>query len=419
MHKKIFKIFNKLIIYSFYTFFICVLFSSIYIVNTKDPFVKSFRKEFKSIIKKGNIKENFFNSYRVEHLPNTQFTKINFKKIKLDFLNLSPCHIGSCYTFYIEQHNQNLIITDRKGNINLVKFSELENKKINYKEISTNLDLDRILDTFVMNDHIYISGKKTLSKNVTEIQIVKGKINENNIEFKKLIQLRSDNCIFRHSVHSGKIQSFKNNESKLLLSVNSSGWTDNASMESLDPNSICGKILLIDVNSKNYEVYSMGHRNIIGLYSDKNVILSTEHGPYSGDEINNIKNKKSYGWPVASYGEKYSRGNSNDGPFYKKNHKSNGFVEPIFSFIPAIGISEIIKLPNNFSNMWEDNFLISSLNGKKLHRVKFDQEYTKMIYSEEIYIGDRMRDLLYSTKEQKIILALELTGSLGILTNAQ
>tara|TARA_B100000795_G_C22413325_1_gene291698 strand:- start:255 stop:464 length:210 start_codon:yes stop_codon:yes gene_type:complete len=69
--------------------------------------------------------------------------------------------------------------------------------------------------------------------------------------------------------------------------------------------------------------------------------------------------------------------------------------------------------------MWEDNFLISSLNGKKLHRVKFDQEYTKMIYSEEIYIGDRIRDLLYNTKEQKIILALELTGSLGILTNTQ
>ena len=416
---KFFKTFNKLIIFLFYFLFVGIFFCTIYIVNTKDPLIKSFRKEFKSVVKKGNIKENFFNNYRVEHLPNTQFTKINFKKIKLDFLNLSQCHIGACYTFYVEQHKENLIIADRKGNINLIKFSELENKKINYKKISTNLDLDRILDTFVMNDHIYISGKKTISEDVTEIQIVKGKINENSIEFKKLIQLRSDKCIFRHSVHSGKIQSFKNDESKLLLSVNSSGWTDNASMESLDPNSICGKILLIDVNSKKHEVYSMGHRNIIGLYSDKNVILSTEHGPYSGDEINNIKNKKSYGWPVASYGEKYSRGNSDDGPFYKKDHKSNNFVEPIYSFIPAIGISEIIKLPNNFSNMWEDNFLISSLNGKKLHRVKFDQEYTKMIYSEEIYIGDRMRDLLYNTKKQKIILALELTGSLGILTNTK
>jgi hypothetical protein len=412
-------IFNRLIIYFFYFLLVSIFFFTIYIVNTSDPFIKSFRKEFKSVIKKGNVKANFFNNYRVEHLPNTQFTKINFKKIKLDFIDISNCHIGSCYTFYIEQYNENLIIADRKGDINFIKFSELKNKKVNYKKISTNLDFDRILDTFVMNDHIYVSGKKTLSEDVTEIQIVKGKINENSIKFKKLIGLSSDKCIFKYSVHSGKIQSFKGDNNKLLLSVNSSGWTDNPSMESLDPNSICGKILLIDINSKNYEVYSSGHRNIIGLYSDKNVILSTEHGPYSGDEINNIKNKKSYGWPVASYGERYSRGNSDDGPFYKKNHKSNGFVEPIFSFIPAIGISEIIKLPNNFSNMWQDNFLVSSLNAKKLHRVKFDQDYNKIIYSEEIYIGDRMRDLLYDSKNRKIILALELTGSLGILTNTQ
>ena len=416
---KFFKIFNKLLIFIFYIFFLTTLLYLVYIINTKDPLIKSLRKEFKIIIKKGNIKENFFNDYRVEHLPNSQFTKLNFKKIKLDFLNLSSCHIGLCYTFYVEQHKENLIVADRKGNINLIKFSELQNKKIKHKQISTNLDFDTILDMFVMNDHIYISGKKTLSKKITEMRVVKGKINENKIIFKNLINLSSNKCMFTHSVHSGKIQSFENNENKLLISVNSSGWADNASMASLEADSICGKILLVDVNSKSYEIYSKGHRNIIGLYSDKDVVLSTEHGPFSGDEINNIKYKKSYGWPVASYGEKYSRGNSNEDPFYKKNHKINGFEEPIFSFIPALGISEIIKLSNNFSEMWEDNFLIASLNGKHLHRVKFDENYNKMIYSEKLYIGDRIRDLLYNESNKKIILALELSGSLGILTNTE
>ena len=41
----------------------------------------------------------------------------------------------------------------------------------------------------------------------------------------------------------------------------------------------------------------------------KNLILSTEHGPMGGDEINKIKitEKKiiNYGWPIASYGEHY------------------------------------------------------------------------------------------------------------------
>ena len=97
------------------------------------------------------------------------------------------------------------------------------------------------------------------------------------------------------------------------------------------------------------------------MYSDENIILATEHGPFAGDEINKIQQGLSYGWPVSSYGEKYSRGQSNEPPNYKKSHKKYGFEEPIFSFIPAIGISEIIKLPNNFSEMWQDNFLIAHI----------------------------------------------------------
>ena len=72
---KFLKIFNQLIIYFFYFLLVSIFFFTIYIVNTSDPFTKSFRKEFKTVVKKGNVKANFFNNYRVEHLPNTQFTK--------------------------------------------------------------------------------------------------------------------------------------------------------------------------------------------------------------------------------------------------------------------------------------------------------------------------------------------------------
>ena len=91
--------------------------------------------------------------------------------------------------------------------------------------------------------------------------------------------------------------------------------------------------------------------------------------------------------------------------------------EPIFSFVPAIGISEIIKLPNNFSKLWQDNFLLASLNGKYLYRIKFDDDYNKIIYYEPIYIGDRIRDLIYNKDSKKILLALELESALGIITN--
>ena len=54
---------------------------------------------------------------------------------------------------------------------------------------------------------------------------------------------------------------------------------------------------------------------------------------------------KNYGWPIASYGEKYSSYNSKT--YY--SHHTYGFEEPIFAYVPSIGISEIIKLPNEFS----------------------------------------------------------------------
>jgi len=414
---KFLKILNKIILYLFYLFILFFIVYSIYIINSKEPFNKNFRRQIKSITKTNSFTNNLFNDYREEYLPNTQFIKVNYKKIDLDFLSLNDCYFGKCYTFFLEQHNDNLIIADRKGNIKITSFDDLDNEIPKFSDIKTNLNVDYILDVLVDDDDIYITGKKNYSENEIVLEIFKGKFNSKNINFQSVIKLRSEKCILRFSVHSGKIQVLNRNEGKLILAVNSSGGLDQPDLANLSPESICGKTLLVDSKNKGYEIYSSGHRNISGLYVDENVILSTEHGPLAGDEINNIKKNKSYGWPKASYGEKYSRNKSNKKAFYIKDHKFLGFEEPIFSFIPAIGISEIIKLSNNFSDLWQDNFLVASLNGQYLHRIKFDEDYSKVIYFEKIYIGDRIRDLIYNNKTKKIILSLELNGSLGIISN--
>ena len=51
------------------------------------------------------------------------------------------------------------------------------------------------------------------------------------------------------------------------------------------------------------------------------------------------------------------------------SHNKYNFEEPIFASTPSIGISEIIKLPNSFSNKWFDNYLVSSLIGKSFYFV--------------------------------------------------
>ena len=100
---------------------------------------------------------------------------------------------------------------------------------------------------------------------------------------------------------------------------------------------------------------------------------------------------------------------------YKLSHEDYGFEEPIFSFVPSIGITEIIKIPNNFSKHWQNNFLIGSMNSKHLFRVKFDKSYSKILFIEKIFIGERIRDLFYLDNKKQILLSLEDTGSIGIL----
>ena len=412
---KTLAIIKKILSYTFYFLIISSILYLVYFINSKDPKNKFMRKELRSAIKKNTISKNLYNDYKEQFLPNTQFINVEYEKVDLDFLTLNNCFFYKCYSFFLEQYDDKLIIVSRNGDINISDFDKIENKKPEFLNIKSNLNFEYILDTLVFENDIYISGKN-IDGEKTFIEIVKGKFNEKNIQFESIMKLEGENCILSYSVHSGKIQMYNDDGSKFLVSINSAGRKDEPTMETLSPDSICGKILLVDSKDKTFEVFSSGHRNIIGLYADQNVILSTEHGPQAGDEINKIEKGKKYGWPVASYGEKYKRDKSNLEPTYKKNHKQNGFEEPIFSFIPAIGISEIIKLPNKFSNLWQDNFLVASLNGKYLYRIKFDENYNKIIYFEPIYIGDRIRDLIYNGDKNKIYLALELEGAIGIIS---
>ena len=69
--------------------------------------------------------------------------------------------------------------------------------------------------------------------------------------------------------------------------------------------------------------------------------------------------------------------------------------------------------------MWQDNFLIASLNSKYLYRVKFDKNYEKVIYHERIFIGDRIRDIIYNDNSNEIYMSLELDGELGVISKAR
>ena len=210
------------------------------------------------------------------------------------------------------------------------------------------------------------------------------------------------------------MQQYFHNENEGILFTTGDNDSDNPNSKPQNKNSIYGKIIFKDFISKNYEIFSIGHRNGQGLFVNDKLILMTEHGPRGGDEINKIIYNKNYGWPIASYGEKYSEGNSIS--YYKKSHENNNFVEPIYAFIPSIGISELISLPNSFSDKWIDNFLVTSLYGRSIFRIKFNKSFNKIIFIEKIFVGERIRDIKYSKVYNMILIAFEERGQLGVLT---
>ena len=376
----------------------------------------------KKFLNRNSIVENVNNDYNVKFLPDTQYVQLNLVTKKINFSpeyylrdksTKSGIDKPQYGVFYLEIINSNLWIVDYLGKIYQLKKKQILDEdptNTEIKIVNSNFSSEKVLDTYVHNNIFYISfveeqdGCKTLN-------IVSAKVNEKNLNFKKFF--KSNEC--GELILGGRMQFYKYESEKGLLITTSNHPNNKPDNKPQDINSIFGKILFIDFEKNNPIIFSKGHRVAQGLYTEGNLIISTEHGPRGGDEINKILFNKNYGWPISSYGEKYRSAETNK-PYYLKNHASSGFEEPIFTFVPSIGISEIISLPNSFSKHFENNFIVSSLAGKSLHRLKFDKNYNKVIFNEKIFIGSRIRDLKYHNKTNSIFLALEEKGEIGILT---
>ena len=382
----------------------------------------NLKTEFRrNLFKKKSVVENLKNDYNYKFLPDTQFLKLNFKKKKIvfnDFYNsYRTKYPKKNYnnTFFIDQYEDNIIITDYLGGIYITKLKNFKNNALEIitpDVIKSNLTNVRVLDSLVHKENLYISY--VLENNdCKNLNISVAKINTGSLKFDTLFN--SKEC--PEYIQGGRMAFYKHDNAEGLLFTTSSAKFDLLDDRPQDDNSIYGKVLFIDLLTNNYIIFSKGHRNIQGLYATKDLILATEHGPRGGDEINKILFNKNYGWPIASYGEKYSVNNSKKSS-YTKNHYSQGFEEPLFAFVPAIGISEIIQLPDTFSEIFNNNFIISSLYGHNMFRVKFDKDYTRIIFSEKIFIGDRIRDIKFNSQLEAVLLALEKNGEIGIITNA-
>ncbi|MDC0163707.1 PQQ-dependent sugar dehydrogenase, partial [Candidatus Pelagibacter sp.] len=225
------------------------------------------------------------------------------------------------------------------------------------------------------------------------------------------IESFNENIDFRHS--GGRMQKYL--ENKFIYAVPDYNQLNKVENQ----NSIYGKILSID-DKNNYKIISYGHRNPQGLLYDleKDIILSTEHGPSGGDEINLIKKGKGYGWPYISKGK--------DPQVISKDHAGNNYEEPIYFWKTNPGISQIIKIPTNekinkINRAFNSgSYLVASLHGseewagRSLWNFKINKN-NKVEGMQQFIVNDRIRDLVYDEINEKLILVLENQIALAII----
>ncbi|MDH3636520.1 MAG: PQQ-dependent sugar dehydrogenase [Gammaproteobacteria bacterium] len=205
------------------------------------------------------------------------------------------------------------------------------------------------------------------------------------------------------------------NSENVLLTVGDHGVNGHDYDENFvdDPGASYGKTLRIGLNSGEAEVFTTGHRNQQGLYVDhKGSIWSTEHGPRGGDELNLLEAGHLYGWPRITYGTDYG---SLTWPLEAPKDQSK-YTLPVFSWVPAIGVSNLAGIGGETPfPFWRDDLIISSLLSQSLYRTRIEQESIR--YLEPIPIGERIRDLLID--ENGIILWTDSRSLIQILPATQ
>ncbi len=106
------------------------------------------------------------------------------------------------------------------------------------------------------------------------------------------------------------------------------------------------------------EVYSLGHRNSLGLavHPTTGQVWQNENGPNGGDEVNIILPGRNYGWPHVSLGRTYTGPwQSGDGPTHE------GYEPPLIYWTPPIAPSGMAFYTGDALPKWKGDVFVGAL----------------------------------------------------------
>ena len=399
-----------------YFILLFIFFSNVFVFKHKIIFLIDDYFVFKNLHKPTDRFSQIVEKFKID------YQKKNLKKnllvsetgnFKIKYFSL-PNEIGEIRPVgYVSLYNNNLIYASGAGNFFKFKFDS-ENNLESPVKISNNLFniIDKnnyeeeifwnipIRDTLIIDNFLYISAvlKKKILNTKDKFKyssvILRAKLDDNLdfLRFSIFFQTSETIEVYTPDLSHGGGRMVNYKDKKLLFIIPEYGH------EELSQNSISiyGKSILIKINDPyDYEIFTSGHRNSQGLLYDKekDIIINSEHGPSGGDELNILIKGQNYGWPLTFFGSK--------GVDIKDSHSNPKFKKPIFIWNDNPGSSQIIKCKDN-------EYFLSSLSGiigKQIYR--FTIKDNKASITDSIYIGDRVRDLIYLKQKNLLIGVIE------------
>lgn len=172
-------------------------------------------------------------------------------------------------------------------------------------------------------------------------------------------------------------------------------------------------------------VWSLGHRNLLGLAFDgRGNLWNTEMGPAGGDELNLVKRGANYGWPLLSNGTHYDgkeipdhppTGEEEEGPTVAGG--ANKFTSPKVFWTPSISPANLLYYSGDLFPQWNGSLFIGGLSGEVLIRVKLDDQKAEVANTWPM--GARIREVEQGADGAIYLLTDGTDGKLLRLTPTQ
>ena len=290
-----------------------------------------------------------------------------------------------------------ILVTEKRGELLLVAGDGTNTRVANVPEVAYGgqggLGDVALHPDFVRNGLVYLSYVKEQSGRYGAV-VVRARLGFENAG----AVLRDWNTVWRqHPKTTGR----GHYGHRILFGPDGYLWISSGDRQKFDPaqdmSANLGKILRLnddgsipednpfaDQSGVAREIWSLGHRNPLGLaFDQKGRLWSVEMGPQGGDELNLIQRAANYGYPIVSDGDHY------DGREIPDHHTRPEFRAPVLSWTPVISPGGLIIYSGSEFPDWQGSALIAGLSAEGIVRVVFDGD--KAQEAERIAMGARIR----------------------------